>query len=96
MDALGEDELESARGLHSNEKFMSLNLLSHPKGKLRYLKDQPLLTLKDVESLFTTVPSTVSESDGKTTENLRHLPPSVAAALAAERRLKENTAGISV
>nr|TKS18304.1 hypothetical protein D5086_0000004810 [Populus alba] len=38
MDALGEDELESARGLHSNEKFMSLNLLSHPKGKLRYLK----------------------------------------------------------
>ncbi|KAL3565474.1 hypothetical protein D5086_033520 [Populus alba] len=58
--------------------------------------DQPLLTLKDVESLFTTVPSTVSESDGKTTENLRHLPPSVAAALAAERRLKENTAGISV
>ncbi|KAJ6952149.1 hypothetical protein NC653_041338 [Populus alba x Populus x berolinensis] len=55
-------------------------------------QDQPLLTLKDVESLFATVP----ESDGKPTENLRHLPPSVAAALAAERRLKENTAGISV
>ena len=53
-----------------------------------------MLTLKDVESLFATVSSTVSESDGKTTENLRHLPPSVAAALAAERRLKENTAGI--
>ncbi|KAJ6855231.1 hypothetical protein NC651_040027 [Populus alba x Populus x berolinensis] len=59
-------------------------------------QDQPFLTLKDVESLFATVPSTVPESDGKTTENLRHLPPSVAAALAAERRLKENTAGISV
>lgn len=59
-------------------------------------QDQPLLTLKDVESLFATVPSTVPESDGKPTENLRHLPPSVAAALAAERRLKENTAGISV
>ncbi|XP_034896737.1 uncharacterized protein [Populus alba] len=59
-------------------------------------QDQPFLTLKDVESLFATVPSTVPESDGKPTENLRHLPPSVAAALAAERRLKENTAGISV
>jgi len=59
-------------------------------------QDQPLLTLKNVESLFATVPSTVPESDGKPTENLRHLPPSVAAALAAERRLKENTAGISV
>eukprot|EP00258_Populus_trichocarpa_P030939 XP_024446958.1 E3 ubiquitin-protein ligase SHPRH [Populus trichocarpa] len=59
-------------------------------------QDQTLLTLKDVESLFATVPSTVPESDGKPTENLRHLPPSVAAALAAERRLKENTAGISV
>ncbi|KAH8480553.1 hypothetical protein H0E87_030722, partial [Populus deltoides] len=58
-------------------------------------QDQPLLTLKDVESLFATVPSTVPECDGKPTENLRHLPPSVAAALAAERRLKENTAGIS-
>ena len=32
MDALGEDELESASMLHSNEKFMSLNLLSHTKG----------------------------------------------------------------
>ena len=38
MDAMGEDELESASVLHSNEKFMSLNLLSHTKGKLRYLK----------------------------------------------------------
>jgi len=38
MDALGEDELESASVLHSNEKFMSLNLLSHTKGKPRYLK----------------------------------------------------------
>ncbi|KAG6738629.1 hypothetical protein POTOM_058249 [Populus tomentosa] len=59
-------------------------------------QDQPLLTLKDVESLFATVPSTVPESDGKPAENLRHLPSSVAAALAAERRLKENTPGISV
>ncbi|XP_011009134.1 PREDICTED: uncharacterized ATP-dependent helicase C17A2.12-like [Populus euphratica] len=55
-------------------------------------QDQPVLTLKDVESLFATVPSTVPESDGKP----RYLPPSVAAALAAERRLKENRAGISV
>ncbi|CAK7340000.1 unnamed protein product [Dovyalis caffra] len=55
-------------------------------------QDQPVLTLKDVESLFTTVPSTVPESDGNPTESLRHLPPSVAAALAAERRLKESTA----
>ncbi|KAG6738626.1 hypothetical protein POTOM_058246 [Populus tomentosa] len=80
-------KLRKASDYISNSSFISGNTKN---------QDQPLLTLKDVESLFTTVPSTVSESDGKTTENLRHLPPSVAAALAAERRLKENTAGISV
>uniref|UniRef100_A0A2P2MDB4 RING-type domain-containing protein n=1 Tax=Rhizophora mucronata TaxID=61149 RepID=A0A2P2MDB4_RHIMU len=38
IDALGPDELESASVLHSNEKFMSLALLSRIRGKLRYLK----------------------------------------------------------
>ncbi|XP_015575743.2 E3 ubiquitin-protein ligase SHPRH [Ricinus communis] len=52
-------------------------------------QDQQLLTLKDVESLFT---STVPKGDEELTESLRHLPPSAAAAIAAERRLKENTA----
>ncbi|KAF2319302.1 hypothetical protein GH714_014503 [Hevea brasiliensis] len=54
-------------------------------------QDQPLLTLEDVESLFATVASTVPKGEEETTESLRHLPPAVAAALAAERRLKENT-----
>ncbi|XP_050209506.1 uncharacterized protein LOC126660195 isoform X2 [Mercurialis annua] len=55
-------------------------------------QDQPLLTLKDVESLFATVGSAVPESGEEATESLRHLPASAAAAIAAERRLKENTA----
>lgn len=52
-------------------------------------QDQPFLTLKDIESLFATSPSSVpgSTSDDKSTECLRHLPPSVAAAIAAEKRL---------
>ncbi|WCJ20101.1 zinc ion binding DNA binding helicases ATP binding nucleic acid binding [Euphorbia peplus] len=55
-------------------------------------QDQPLLTLKDVESLFATVESKVPKSDGdQQTESLRHLPPGTAATIAAERRLKENS-----
>ena len=38
IDALGPEELESASVLHTNDKFMSLTLLSRVKGKLRYLK----------------------------------------------------------
>ncbi|KAL6127971.1 hypothetical protein ACLB2K_071332 [Fragaria x ananassa] len=55
-------------------------------------QDQPLLTLKDIEALFSTVPSLpVPETDERPTESesIRHLPPSVAAAIAAEKRLKE-------
>lgn len=47
-------------------------------------QDQPVLTLKDIESLFRVDQNPSSGS-------LMHLPPSVAAALAAERRLAENT-----
>ncbi|XP_043816929.1 uncharacterized protein LOC110625034 isoform X2 [Manihot esculenta] len=39
VDALGPNELESANVLHSNEKFISLTMLSRIKGRLRYLKD---------------------------------------------------------
>lgn len=46
-------------------------------------QDQPVLTLKDIESLF--------RVDQNPSGSLMHLPPSVAAALAAERRLAENT-----
>ncbi|KAA8544241.1 hypothetical protein F0562_022253 [Nyssa sinensis] len=52
-------------------------------------QDQPVLPLKDVESLFT--PSTIPESGEKPTGSLMHLPPSVAADLAAERRRIERT-----
>lgn len=55
-------------------------------------QDQPVLTVKDVESLFAVVPSTVPESKEKLDESLMHLPPSVAAAIAAERRLNEGAA----
>lgn len=55
-------------------------------------QDQPVLTLKDLESLFAEAPSTKPKPDENWTESesLRHLPPSVAAAIAAERRLREN------
>ncbi|KAM1069775.1 hypothetical protein ACFX13_001692 [Malus domestica] len=63
-------------------------------------QDQPFFTLKDIESLFATVPPPVPETRGKATEvpdenpteSLRHLPPSVAAAIAAEKRHKEQHA----
>ncbi|XP_020086038.1 E3 ubiquitin-protein ligase SHPRH isoform X1 [Ananas comosus] len=59
--------------------------------KVKKLKDEPLLTLKDVESLFPlTVPGELGvEEDDDQAESLRHLAPSVAAGLAAERRLME-------
>lgn len=41
IDALGLQELEPASVLHSNDKFMSLTLLSRIKGKLHYLKVPP-------------------------------------------------------
>ena len=55
-------------------------------------QDQPFLTLKDIESLFAAAPSTVPapEPDNKPADSLRHLPPSMAAAIAAERRLNNN------
>lgn len=57
-------------------------------------QDQPLLTLKDIEALFSIVPSLpIPETDEKPTESesLRHLPPSVAAAIAAEKRLNSSS-----
>ncbi|XP_030540542.1 E3 ubiquitin-protein ligase SHPRH [Rhodamnia argentea] len=55
-------------------------------------QDQPVLTLKDVESLFAASPATPLQTDEKPMESLMHLPPSMAAAVAAERRLQEQTA----
>ncbi|KAL9249583.1 E3 ubiquitin-protein ligase SHPRH-like protein [Drosera capensis] len=52
-------------------------------------QDQPLLTLKDVESLFTPAQSAVPQTN-EASESLMHLPPSVAAAIAADRRLNES------
>ncbi|XP_061339196.1 uncharacterized protein LOC133285897 isoform X2 [Gastrolobium bilobum] len=56
-------------------------------------QDQPVLTLKDVESLLARAPLTMPESDENpnpnSNTNLSHLPPSMAAAIAAERRLNE-------
>ncbi|KAK9124782.1 hypothetical protein Sjap_014384 [Stephania japonica] len=51
-----------------------------------------VLTLKDVESLFSSaIPANQPDDDCPATKSLRHLPPAVAAALAAERRWKEGS-----
>lgn len=65
---------------------MSLYISGNTKNQ-----DQLVLTLKDVESLFAATPSTVPETDEKPTGSLMHLPPAVAAAIVAEKRLKEQT-----
>ncbi|XP_010253038.1 PREDICTED: E3 ubiquitin-protein ligase SHPRH [Nelumbo nucifera] len=55
-------------------------------------QDQPVLTLKDVESLFSTSLHTMPlENNNEPRGSLMHLPPAVAAALAAERRLRERS-----
>ncbi|XP_039834097.1 E3 ubiquitin-protein ligase SHPRH-like isoform X4 [Panicum virgatum] len=56
--------------------------------KSKNFKDEPVLTLKDVESLFPmTAPDEPPElADEDHDDSLRSLPPSVAAGLAAERR----------
>ncbi|KAI3991562.1 hypothetical protein MKX01_040572 [Papaver californicum] len=54
-------------------------------------QDQSVLTLKDVESLFSSAtPSMQFEDKNIQTGSLKHLPPSIAAAVAAEKRLKES------
>ncbi|CAM8967753.1 unnamed protein product [Rhodiola kirilowii] len=55
-------------------------------------QDQPVLTLKDVESLFAIVPPKSSDTESTSSKgSLMHLPPSVAAVMAAEQRLQEHT-----
>ncbi|WVZ67083.1 hypothetical protein U9M48_016220 [Paspalum notatum var. saurae] len=56
--------------------------------KSKHFKDEPVLTLKDVESLFPmTAPDDPPQPANQDHEDsLRSLPPSVAAGLAAERR----------
>ncbi|CAH2058593.1 unnamed protein product [Thlaspi arvense] len=61
-------------------------------------KDQQFLTLRDLESLFASPAAEAEETEenpGDKQENLRDLPPSVAAAIAAERRMKESNASSS-
>lgn len=60
--------------------------------KTKNLKDEPVLTLRDVESLFPVKgPDETVEGEQHQSESLRHLPPAVAAGLAAERRLLEGS-----
>ena len=56
--------------------------------KSKNFKDEPVLTLKDVESLFpmTGPDEPLEQRDQDYGDSLRSLPPSVAAGLAAERR----------
>ncbi|XP_022637826.1 E3 ubiquitin-protein ligase SHPRH isoform X3 [Vigna radiata var. radiata] len=77
-----EESLYKLNRSRSNHSFISGNTKN---------QDQPVLTLKDVEALLSRAPLTVPESEENpsTNTNLRHLPPSVAAAIAAEKRLNE-------
>ncbi|KAJ0259432.1 RING-finger [Hirschfeldia incana] len=59
-------------------------------------QDQQNLTLRDLECLFASPPAEeTEENEGDGQKNLRDLPPSVAAAMAAERRMKESNASTS-
>ncbi|RZB69691.1 E3 ubiquitin-protein ligase SHPRH isoform B [Glycine soja] len=77
-----EESIYKLNRSRSNHSFISGNTKN---------QDQPVLTLKDVEALLSRAPLTMPESDENhnTNTNLRHLPPSVATAIAAERRLNE-------
>ena len=56
-------------------------------------QDQPVLTIKDVESLFKVAPSTIEQKKEEVNSDLTHLPPGVAAGIAAERRLSWSKQG---
>ncbi|CAI0457306.1 unnamed protein product [Linum tenue] len=66
-------------------RFIVKNTVGNTKNQ-----DQPILTLKDVECLFASSTPAAEDSEKKTEEDLRQLPPAVAAAIAAERRLMQN------
>ena len=77
-----EESIYKLNRSRSNHSFISGNTKN---------QDQPVLTLKDVESLLSRAPLTMPENEENpnTNSNLRHLPASMAAAIAAERRLNE-------
>ncbi|GKU91240.1 hypothetical protein SLEP1_g5140 [Rubroshorea leprosula] len=77
-----EESIHKLNRNRNSESFISGNTKN---------QDQPVLTLKDIESLFAVVPLASAAAKTNESEDLRQLPPSVAAAIAAERRLKENT-----
>ncbi|XP_074582865.1 uncharacterized protein LOC141839101 isoform X2 [Curcuma longa] len=69
---------------------MSRAVSSVISAKVSKSQDQPLWTLKDVESLFPLPSSSEMHEDGNDhAASFRNLPPAVAAGLAAERRLME-------
>ncbi|XP_024639582.1 E3 ubiquitin-protein ligase SHPRH isoform X3 [Medicago truncatula] len=79
-----EESIYKLNRSRSNHLFISGNTKN---------QDQPVLTLKDVESLLARAPITAPEIDenpNNTNTNLRDLPPSLAAAIAAERRYNEH------
>ncbi|XP_023640660.1 E3 ubiquitin-protein ligase SHPRH isoform X1 [Capsella rubella] len=85
---------ESIYKLNRN-KNMNLSSFSSRNTKNQ---DQQFLTLRDLESLFASPAAETAEMEEHLEErekNLRDLPPSVAAALAAERRMKESIASSS-
>lgn len=78
-----EESIYKLNRSRSNHSFISGNTKN---------QDQPVLTLKDVESLLATAPLSmqeIDESPNNTNTNLRQFPPSIAAAIAAERRHNE-------
>lgn len=53
-------------------------------------RDQPRLTLNDIEILYSPIAPVESTEGDVQAENLMHLPASVAAGIASERRLMEH------
>ena len=77
--------------IYKLNRSKNVNVCSFSSSRNTKNQDQQNLTLRDLECLFASPPAEeTEENEGDGERNLRDLPPSVAAAMAAERRMKES------
>ncbi|CAF2298271.1 unnamed protein product [Brassica napus] len=77
--------------IYKLNRSKDVNVSSFSSSRNTKNQDQQNLTLRDLECLFASPPAEeTEENEGDGERNLRDLPPSVAAAMAAERRMKES------
>ncbi|KAF3554843.1 hypothetical protein F2Q69_00017781 [Brassica cretica] len=77
--------------IYKLNRSKNVNVSSFSSSRNTKNQDQQNLTLRDLECLFASPPAEeTEENEGDGERNLRDLPPSVAAAMAAERRMKES------